>query len=121
MQVTQTSRSAQNCALYVPCSQVVQLARVSVRELVVVVVCVMLVLIARVVCSSCKYTVLVAIFCSWRCTLYRTCIDDYPARSMCRAHSCNLRVSWFACVCLLMYFCVMIVLLIAHVDVVQFS
>ena len=31
-----------------PCSQVVQLARVGVRELVVDVVCVMLVLIARV-------------------------------------------------------------------------
>ena len=28
--VTQTSRSVQNCALYVPCSQVVQLARVGV-------------------------------------------------------------------------------------------
>ena len=46
--VTQTSRGVRNCALYVPCSLVVQLARVSVRELVVAVVCVMLVLIARV-------------------------------------------------------------------------
>ena len=35
-------------ALYVPCSQVVQLARVGVRVLVVDVVCVVLVLIARV-------------------------------------------------------------------------
>ena len=49
MHVTQTSRSVQNCALYVPCSQVVKLARVGVRELVVDVVCVMLVFIARVV------------------------------------------------------------------------
>ena len=46
--MTQTSRGVRNCALYVPCSQVVQLARVGVRELVVDVVCVMLVLIARV-------------------------------------------------------------------------
>ena len=47
--MTQTSRSVQNCALYVPCS-LVQLARVYVRVLVLVeVVCVMLVvLIARV-------------------------------------------------------------------------
>ena len=37
-----------NCALQVQCSQVVQLARVGVRVLVVDVVCVMLVLIARV-------------------------------------------------------------------------
>ena len=48
MRVTQTSRGVQNCALYVPCSLVVQLARVGVRELVFAVVCVMLVLIARV-------------------------------------------------------------------------
>ena len=45
--MTQTSRSAQNCALYVPCS-LVQLARVGVRVILVDVVCVMLVLIARV-------------------------------------------------------------------------
>ena len=46
--MTQTSRGVQNCALYVPCSQV-QLARVVVRVLVLVdVVCVMLVLIAHV-------------------------------------------------------------------------
>ena len=46
--MTQTSRGVQNCALYVPCSQV-QLARVGVRVLVLVdVVCVMLVLTARV-------------------------------------------------------------------------
>ena len=46
MRVTQTS-SVQNCALFVPCSPV-QLARVNVRVLVVDVVCVMLVLNARV-------------------------------------------------------------------------
>ena len=46
--MTQTSRERRNCALYVPCSLVVQLARVGVRVLVVDVVCVMLVLIARV-------------------------------------------------------------------------
>ena len=47
--MTQTSRSVQNCALYVLCSLVVQLARVGVRVILVGVVCVMLVLIARVV------------------------------------------------------------------------
>ena len=45
-----------------PCSQVVQLARVSVRVLVVDVVCVMLVLIARVVVHAVRYTVFVASF-----------------------------------------------------------
>ena len=65
MRVTQTSRGVRNCALYVPCSLVVQLARVGVRELIVDEVCVMLVLIARVVVHA------VAIFCSWRCTLHR--------------------------------------------------
>ena len=46
--MTQTSRSVQKRALYVPCSQV-PLARVDVRVLVLVdVVCVVLVLIARV-------------------------------------------------------------------------
>ena len=59
--VTQTSRSVQNCALYVPCSQIVQLACVGVRELVVDVVCVMLVLSARVVVQAVN-TVFVAIF-----------------------------------------------------------
>ena len=53
------------------CSQV-QLARVGVRVLVLVdVVCVMLVvLIARVDVVHAVDTVFVAIFCSWRCTLY---------------------------------------------------
>ena len=46
--MTQTSRSVPNCALYVPCSLVVQLARVGVHVIVVDVVCVMLVLIACV-------------------------------------------------------------------------
>ena len=49
MRATLTSRGVRDCTLYVPCSLVMQLARVSVRELVVDVVCVMLVLIARVV------------------------------------------------------------------------
>ena len=53
-----------------PCSLVVQLARVSVRVILVDVVCVMLVvLIARVDIHAVN-TVFVAIFCSWRCTLY---------------------------------------------------
>ena len=57
-----------------PCSQV-QLASVVVCVLVLVdVVCVMLVLIARVDVVHAVDTVLVAIFvvifCSWRCTLY---------------------------------------------------
>ena len=46
--MTLTSRSVLNCALYVPCSLLVQLARVGVRVILVDVVCVMLVLIARV-------------------------------------------------------------------------
>ena len=48
MYVTQTSRGATKLRALSACSQVVQLARVGVRVLVVV-VCVMLVLIARVV------------------------------------------------------------------------
>ena len=61
--MTQTSRSVQNCALYVPCSQV-QLARVGVRVLVLVdVVCVMLVvLIAHVDVVHAVDTVFVHIF-----------------------------------------------------------
>ena len=55
------------------CSQVVQLARVGVRVLVLVdVVCVMLVLIAHVDIRAVN-TVFVAIFCSWRYTLYTPC------------------------------------------------
>ena len=45
-----------------PCSQVVQLARVGVRVLVVDVVCVMLILIAHVVVHAVIYTVFVANF-----------------------------------------------------------
>ena len=52
----------EDCALYVLCSQVVQLARVVVRVLVVDVVCVMLVLIARVVVHAVRYTIFVASF-----------------------------------------------------------
>ena len=61
----------EDCALYVLCSQV-QLARVVVRVLVLIdVVCVMLVvLIAHVDVVHAVDTVFVAIFCSWRCTLY---------------------------------------------------
>ena len=44
------------------CSQVVQLARVGVRVLVVDVVCVMLVLIARVVVHAVRFTVFVVSF-----------------------------------------------------------
>ena len=47
--MTQTSRGATKLRALSACSQVVQLARVGVRVLVVDVVCVMLVLIARVV------------------------------------------------------------------------
>ena len=62
MRVTQTSKGVQNCALYVLCSQV-QLARVVVRVLVLVdVICVMLVLIARVDVVHAVDTVFVAIF-----------------------------------------------------------
>ena len=62
-----------DCALYVPCSQV-QLARVVVCVIVLVdVVCVMLVvLIAHVDVVRAVDTIFVAIFCSGRCTLYRT-------------------------------------------------
>ena len=63
----------EDCALYVPCSQV-QLARVVVRVLVLVdVICVMLVvLIAHVDVVRGVDTVFVAIFCSGRCTLCST-------------------------------------------------
>ena len=50
--VTQTSRGVTKLRALSACSQVVQLARVGVRVLVVDVVCVMLVLIARVVVHS---------------------------------------------------------------------
>ena len=68
----QDKKDNEDYALYVPCSQV-QLARVVVCVLVLVdVVCVMLVvLIARVDVVRAVDTVFVAIFCSWRCTLYR--------------------------------------------------
>ena len=49
-----------DCALHVPCSQVVQLARVGVRVLVVDVVCVMLVFIAHVDVVHALHTVFVA-------------------------------------------------------------
>ena len=45
--------------------------------------------------------------------------DNETARSMCRAHRCSLRVSWFASLFLLNVVCVMLVVLIAHVDVVH--
>ena len=51
------------------CSQVVQLARVGVHVLVVDVVCVMLVLIARVVVHAVSTQFPLPVFCSWRCTL----------------------------------------------------
>ena len=49
--MTRHQKKDEDCALHVPCSLVVQLARVGVRVIVVDVVCVivMLVLIARVV------------------------------------------------------------------------
>ena len=50
--VTQTSRGVTKLRALSACSQVVQLARVGVRVLVVGVVCVMLVLIARVVVQA---------------------------------------------------------------------
>ena len=50
--VTQTSRGVTKLRALSACSQVVQLARVGVRVLVVDVVCVMLVLIARVVVQA---------------------------------------------------------------------
>ena len=52
------------------CSQVVQLARVGARALVVDVVCVMLVLIAGVVVHAVSTQFSQPVFCSWRCTLY---------------------------------------------------
>ena len=70
--MTQTSRGVlRNSALYVPCSRV-QLARVGVCVSVLVdVVCVMIVvLIAHVDVVHAVDTVFVAIFHSWRCTLY---------------------------------------------------
>ena len=60
-----------DCALYVPCSQV-QLARVVVRVLVLVdvIYVIIVVLIVHVDVVHAVDTVFVAIFCSWRCTLY---------------------------------------------------
>ena len=54
MHVTQTSRGVTKLRVLSACSQVVQLARVGVRVIVLVVdvVCVMLVLIARVVVQA---------------------------------------------------------------------
>ena len=50
--MTQTSRGVTKLRALSACSEVVQLARVGVRVLVVDVVCVMLVLIARVVVQA---------------------------------------------------------------------
>ena len=54
--VTQTSRGVTKLRALSACSQVVQLARVGVLVLVVDVVCVMLVLSARVVVQAVKYS-----------------------------------------------------------------
>ena len=59
----------EDCALYVPCSQM-QLARVVVRVLVDVVCVMIVVLIAHVDVIHAVDTFFVAIFCSGRCTLY---------------------------------------------------
>ena len=67
--VTQTSRGVTKLRALSACSQVVQLARVGVRVLVVDVVCVMPVLIARVVVSvSTQFSY--PVLSSRRCTLY---------------------------------------------------
>ena len=68
--VTQTSRGVTKLRAPSACSQVVQLARVGVRVLVVDVVCVMLILIARVVVHAVDTRFSWPVFCSWRCTLY---------------------------------------------------
>ena len=68
--VTQTSRGVTKLRALSACSQVVQLARVGVRVLVVDVVCVMLVLIARVVVHAVSTQFSKPMFCSWRCTLH---------------------------------------------------
>ena len=80
----------EDCALYVPCSQV-QLARVVVRVLVLVdVICVMLVvLIAHVDVVRAVETVFVAIFCSWRCTLYKKTAHEEPVRRCTRSCGVN--------------------------------
>ena len=61
------------------CSQVVQLARVGVRVLVVDEVCVMLVLIARVVVHAVSTQFSWPVFCSGRRTLY-TPVGDSELR-----------------------------------------
>ena len=68
----------EDCALYVPCSQV-QLARVVVRVLDDVVCVMIVVLIAHVDVIHAVDTVFVAIFCSGRCTLY-TPVGDSELR-----------------------------------------
>ena len=67
--MTHTSRQTKLHALSA-CSQILQLARVGVRVLIVDVVCVMFVLIAHVDAVRAVYTVFVSIFCSKRCTLF---------------------------------------------------
>ena len=62
MHVTQPSRGVMKLRALSACSQVVQLARVVVRVLVVDVVCVMLVLSARVVGQAVSTSVFVASF-----------------------------------------------------------
>ena len=68
--VTQTSRGVTKLRALSACSQVVQLARVGVRVLVVDVVCVMLVLIAHVVVHAVSTQFSEPIFCSRRSTLH---------------------------------------------------
>ena len=70
--VTQTSQERRRLRALNACSQVVQLACVCVRVIVLVVgvVCVMLVLIARVVVLAVNNNFRSQFFCSWRKTLY---------------------------------------------------
>ena len=69
--VTQTSKESRRLRALSACSHVVQLARVGVRVLVVVVVCLMLVLIARVVLHAIFVQFSKPVVCSRRYTLFR--------------------------------------------------
>ena len=105
--VTQTSRGVTKLRALSASSQVVQLARVSVRELVVDVVCVILVLIARVVVHAVSTKFSYPIFWSWRYTLYTSpsltvnCVSCYRidhcnfSPNNCETHSTNRRFTDF--------------------------
>ena len=78
--VTQTSSGETKLRALSACSQVVQLARVGVRVLVVDVVCLMLVLSARVVVHAVFVQFSWPVFCCWRDVLFTPPVGDSKLR-----------------------------------------